>query len=629
MAKTISKRAKIIIATTLTAIMLIGAIVSIVFVLAATQQNISSNISVSYVVDGVGAKVSAKYGKIPDETAATLTQMTTSDGKSTELIFNVSDSQSQNSLTPNGNITLTQETGTSVIFEYRFENIAEMPFVIGLDIQETGTTKNITESFYFSKTALPTTEYSRVEYSDFAIQSLEYQDVLYIYIKVSVANLNLNAFYNKAYNWEINEAATEKVEVTLINNAAEQITTNAYIGAAVPVLDSVPTSQDGEVFLGYFDTQGTQYISNTGAGIKEVSGAIMLTAEYQTIANVVILSEETTVTNTSEDEIYVPTQAGTTFNYGGTNYTSNGEYLLLSPEQTITMTNTAAASYADSTNTISTLRPLDIAEKKFYSAYGEYPQTYVGSELNEILFNLTDDYKTGKSYTTDAAGATIYLDEYLYEGKKYAKIDSQSEPSGSPQFSNGEGISSATVYFFYVEPILCKAMEVGNGTATMMSVDILGSMAFDQDANDWKSSDIRAYLNGAFLAESGLNAVAKVVTIKNLDPFGNCTTTENTTDKIFLASAEEICKWTGSSYDDFVNNWGLYDENNSKRQIAVSDMAKATYCDEYDGYGYYFLRSPGDTSDCVCYVFNDGVVRPNYNYSNTDYGFCPAFVVEI
>ena len=56
MAKKINKKAKIIIAASMAAVLLIGAIISIVLVLAANQQGISSNISISYVVDGVAVR---------------------------------------------------------------------------------------------------------------------------------------------------------------------------------------------------------------------------------------------------------------------------------------------------------------------------------------------------------------------------------------------------------------------------------------------------------------------------------------------------------------------------------------------------------------------------------------------
>ena len=200
--------------------------------------------------------------------------------------------------------------------------------------------------------------------------------------------------------------------------------------------------------------------------------------------------------------------------------------MLLNPDQSVTMTSTASASYADSASTISILRPLDIAEKKFYSAYGEYPQTYVGNTLNETLKGLADSYKTGKRYTTDIDNTTTYLEEYLYNGKKYAKLTSIML-KGATNFSDGTTIATTagTVYFFAVEPILCKAMEIGNGRATMMSVNLLGSMAFDKwDAeeegaenydNSWKNSDIRAYLNETFLEESGLSDIAQSVSITN------------------------------------------------------------------------------------------------------------------
>ena len=126
MAKKLNKRAKIIIATSVAAILLIGAIISIVLVLAATQQNISSNISIAYVVDGVGAKVSANYGVVPNSTDVTLTAMTTSDGHTTELVFNTSDSQSQKALTPNGNINPTIN-GVSAMFSNLYSNTTCVP----------------------------------------------------------------------------------------------------------------------------------------------------------------------------------------------------------------------------------------------------------------------------------------------------------------------------------------------------------------------------------------------------------------------------------------------------------------------------------------------------------------------
>ena len=86
-----SSKKKVLVAAVLAGVLLLGAIVSIVLVLAAQQQNISSNIRITYSVDGVGAKVSAKYGSIKPTGEVTLANMTTGDGVTTELNFSVSD----------------------------------------------------------------------------------------------------------------------------------------------------------------------------------------------------------------------------------------------------------------------------------------------------------------------------------------------------------------------------------------------------------------------------------------------------------------------------------------------------------------------------------------------------------
>ena len=146
-----SSKKKVLVAAVLAGVLLLGAIVSIVLVLAAQQQNVSSNIRITYSVDGVGAKVSAKYGSIKPTGEVTLANMTTGDGVTTELNFSVSDTNGGASLTPNGDIELTQETGTEVVFEYRFENTADTLFTIGM--KSTGTAVNIAEYYYVCSTA--------------------------------------------------------------------------------------------------------------------------------------------------------------------------------------------------------------------------------------------------------------------------------------------------------------------------------------------------------------------------------------------------------------------------------------------------------------------------------------------
>ena len=74
MAKKMNKKAKIIIAASMAAVLLIGAIVSIVLVLAANQQGIASNISISYIVDGVAVRSSASYAVVPTSESVSITR---------------------------------------------------------------------------------------------------------------------------------------------------------------------------------------------------------------------------------------------------------------------------------------------------------------------------------------------------------------------------------------------------------------------------------------------------------------------------------------------------------------------------------------------------------------------------
>ena len=129
MKKTSKKR--IIIAAMLAAVLLVGAIISIVVVLAASQQNVQTNISINYVVDGVGAKASATYAMVPDDTTAQITRVSMTSGGNEEIDFAVNDGTTDAQIAPTDNLSF--ENGkTKIVFEYMFENTAETAFSIQL-----------------------------------------------------------------------------------------------------------------------------------------------------------------------------------------------------------------------------------------------------------------------------------------------------------------------------------------------------------------------------------------------------------------------------------------------------------------------------------------------------------------
>jgi len=316
MSQKANSRKKILIAAVLAGVLIIGAIVSIVLVLAASAQGISSNITVSYNAEGVAARVSANYAVVPNSGAVTKTAMTTSGGGQ-EIVFNLSTNASTETISPAGNIVLDPQNQT-VVFEYRFQNIAESGFTVGLTITgEEENNYNINETFYVSGSQLETSEYGRITESSLAKQAmLNYDDILYIYVKVSVANENLSAAYNKAYNWELKQITSEEVIVTLNDNGGTNGLTsvNAVTGAATPILETLPTAPEGQGFIGYYDATsgGTQYISKSGVGLKEITGAITLYAQYSEeavldITGNVLYGINPTSTTTTMTELNVPT----------------------------------------------------------------------------------------------------------------------------------------------------------------------------------------------------------------------------------------------------------------------------------------------------------------------------------
>ena len=119
---------------------------------------------------------------------------------------------------------------------------------------------------------------------------------------------------------------------------------------------------------------------------------------------------------------------------------------------------------------------------------GEYPQSYVGDELNDILVSKYNEgtlTATGKTYcayngedsdeiATDFDNCKVA--EYLYEGKRYVCIDSPTNYACDPYqvYLEGKTYNNKTLlaehrYFFVVEPILFRVMEINDGVATIIS----------------------------------------------------------------------------------------------------------------------------------------------------------------
>lgn len=288
------------------------------------------------------------------------------------------------------------------------------------------------------------------------------------------------------------------------------------------------------------------------------------------------------------------------------NYTEFSEtYICVQPNQTIYLRfrykvqdEAYEATLTGGSITLNLFGMDNIGEEGVFSStiasVGSYPQEYVGSSLNETLKSATLT-KTSKSYTVDVNGTLTTLEEYLYNGIRYAKLDS-ALPFTTTTFSNDETIVTGATYFFKVQPILLNVFKKNDNTI-YVAKSLLFAQAFSSDGKGkWEESTIRTFLNGTFLTQSGITATA--IEIDNGTASGNETENANTTDKIWVPSETEITTWLGSS----------------KNSIECTDLARATYASSYEGLPTYYTRSAyysNEYSFLYAYGLECGAITPN------------------
>ena len=619
-----NSKKKFIITITSLVCVIIASIVTIVAIFAMRNAVVDQKFSVRYTATDVSATVRANV--IVGDSSTPMID----DNGNDELVFLASDTEG-GALFPTDDEIFLSTIDSSVVFEYIFTNDSS-DIDVKVDIDTTNfTLSNMAVGYSYSYTQITNTASMPLTDSFEPMMILGEDDEggvynsLYVYVKATISDLSQDASFEGSVEFALTPATPVMLSFANAEDATNALLFQTRVIPANANIDSlpVPTFADGKLYTWY----GSDALETA------VSYPLSFSANSTVYAGIVpylvtVSNSKTTIKNLLDDSIFVSAASGVTYTYGPSEYTKSGnEYFVLSGGQQMTIS---------STSNISVLKdkPSDISTKLFYSAYGAYPQTYVGSTLNETLKSATLT-ATGKSYTTDINGTTVVLNEYNYNGKLYAKLDGISKVANSEaKFSTGETVANNQIYFFYVEPIVAKAQcQNSNGTFTMMTLDILGSKAFKKSASDnaWKNSDLRVYLNDTFLNESGLADIVVEQSINNIDYYNSSTSTANTTDKIWIASVQEILDWsTGGAYGTYKSGV-VNDSYNANRTKKASDMARATHVYYYPSYGagYYILRTPGNVNETSFGVGRDGRITYDYATYNEHSGFCPVFAVRI
>lgn len=193
---------KLIVALSIAGVVLLAAIISVVAVLAAGTQNVSSGVTVKYSVTDVAATVGAKY-KVGSNAAVASNPAT--------VAFGAAETETTKSLAFADEISLSSTT-TYVTFEYMFENDAAksfkvylkgMPAVDNMNVTyATSTTAVEDMSSGLSFATLQTVATANAT-NNIASVGENIDDKVYIYIKAEIADVTKGASFIGDFDWQL------------------------------------------------------------------------------------------------------------------------------------------------------------------------------------------------------------------------------------------------------------------------------------------------------------------------------------------------------------------------------------------------------------------------------------------
>ena len=307
-----------------------------------------------------------------------------------------------------------------------------------------------------------------------------------------------------------------------------------------------------------------------------------------------------------------------------------------------------------------------------YVLFGDWPQTIKASDV--VINEYVISYMGMFTYYKGSDGAWYAKCAENAYGTNYTYSDSTTVAR-----------SSANSYkYFKVEPIKWRILtDSYSGKKLLLAENILtANKYYDYNGdrsigdatvypNNYKESRIRAWLNGlsytvkasiddqqtensefqgrGFLQTAFTDAIrTKIATDTTIDNSARSTNTdakanqwnsgnndyacENTTDKVFLLSEQEV---TTSDYGFAAYNVYKDDSNGTMESTRIrmtTDYAKANYAIQNPtaGYGgWWWLRSPDwYDSDYACGVLGDGYVLSADFVHLTSGGVCPALCLK-
>lgn len=163
------------------------------------------------------------------------------------------------------------------------------------------------------------------------------------------------------------------------------------------------------------------------------------------------------------------------------------------------------------------------------------------------------------------------------------------------------------------EPIKWRVLSVNGNDAFLLADQNLDAKPYNEAHTDvtWATCTLRTWLNNTFLNTaftSAEQAAIRNTTVVNDDnPYWDTEGGENTTDKVYLLSIAEA---SNTAYG-FNGEFHTYSETREAKNTAYAEECGVftSTITEYEGNGYWWLRSPGYVSCNASYV-------PSYSYGD-------------
>ena len=160
------------------------------------------------------------------------------------------------------------------------------------------------------------------------------------------------------------------------------------------------------------------------------------------------------------------------------------------------------------------------------------------------------------------------------------------------------------------EPIKWRVLSINGNDAFLLADKNLDNKQYNEEiiSVTWATCTLRTWLNVTFLNTaftSAEQAAIKNTTVVNEDnPYFGTEGGENTIDKVYLLSIAEVCN-TAYGFN------GEFDTNSETREAKNTAYAKecgawTSTSTEYEGNGWWWLRTPGDDSGNASLVLGSG-----------------------